>query len=136
LAATVAACSSGTFAVVTLEEIGSPTSPVHTVDLQLTLGGMSAQTTLRDTSGGDLTLPTDAALQIRSGSGSLGIVAIARDAAGAELGRGGASVDVASNKTSRGTVALDFSGGTRIPDLGGGGGDMPGTLGPRLTMET
>ncbi len=128
-----AACSSGTFAVVTLQAIGSSASPVHSVDLQLTLAGKSAQTTVHERSGGDLMLPTDAALQIRSGTGTLSITAIARDAAGAELGRGSASVDIASNKTSRVSVPIDFTGGVVTGDMGAG--DMQGGMAPMLTID-
>ncbi len=95
-----------TFVHVTLTSALTEPSGIKSIELQLTLGGQSASTTLRESSGADIAFPTDTTLQIGSGAGQLVITAIARAADGRELDRGVNFATVVSGAITEVAVAM------------------------------
>jgi hypothetical protein len=121
-AALAAGCSkeSGTYVVVDLRPGTSTPGGIRSIDFDLTLGGRSASTTFTGKDGGEITLPTDATLQIGSGAGALTITAHARGAGGALLDTGTGSGVVVAGGTSNVVVQL---GSSPPPPDGGAGSD-------------
>jgi hypothetical protein len=123
------ACDSGTYVSLSLSGRGAPPEATRTIALNAILGAMSANAVLKSPDGGDISLPTDATLRIRNGTGPLTVTAVARSASGAELGRGVASTEVVAGKTTPLALTIVFGNevgdGGELPDGGetdGGGG--------------
>jgi hypothetical protein len=119
-AALAAGCSkqSGTFVVVDLRPGTATPGGIQSIDLDLTLGGRTATTTFTGKDGGQIALPTDATLEIGSGSGALTITAHARGAGGALLDTGTGAGVVVAGGTSHVVVQLGSA-----PSDGGAGSD-------------
>jgi hypothetical protein len=130
----LAGCSSsGTFVLVDLDGSGLPA--LDRVELAATFAGRTQNTTLHDAGG--VTLPTTAAIQIKSGSGPLSVEATAFDAGGNVVAQATGSTTVSAGHTV--TLALSLAGGDS--DLGGtdfGEADMvtPPDLGPPPAVPT
>jgi hypothetical protein len=84
---------------------GEP-APITDIELDLQLSGKSAVVHLSDPGHGTLTLPTDVTLEVKTGSGQLAIVAIARNAAGAEVDRATTTAEVATGSIAEASVQL------------------------------
>jgi hypothetical protein len=124
-------CSkSGTFVVVDFG--GTAPTGVKSIDLALTLAGKTAMTSYTGPSGGDITLPTSATLEIGAGSGALGVMATARDKGGVSLATATASGSVTTGSTTH--VSVQFGGGT--PDGSAGMGGASGSDGGAGTGGT
>ena len=83
---------------------------IRRIELTLTLEGRTASASLSDPRGADITFPTDAFIQIGNGSGTLDIVASARDAAGKEVDTGSGSATIAAGHVV--TVDVQMQGGS------------------------
>ena len=111
----IGACGQkGTFVVVHLDKAGTVQASINHIELDLSLAGKTATTTLTNPGGGDLTFPTDAVLDVRSGSGQLDVTAIAFDGSGTEVSRTTASVAVQRDATA--SLSLVFGGTTTVGD--------------------
>ena len=69
---------------------------IRKIELTLTLDGRTASASFVDPKGADIMFPTDAFIQVGTGSGTLDVVASARDASGNEVDAGTGSATVAS----------------------------------------
>ncbi len=109
LSLSTAACSSGTYALVTFQSpSGAAPSGIHSLAIELMLGGRTATSTLTETGGADIALPTTASFKIQNGSGALTLSANALDAAGNVLGSGSGSGNLVAGATTDITVGIDF----------------------------
>jgi len=120
LVLSAAACkqSSGTFVVLTFQGTVPAGSPIHSIGVSLQLGTRSDSTFFQAPGGSVITLPTDATLQIGSGSGDLTVSATALAENQTPLATGTAHGRVTNGQTTK--IILAF---------GGTGGDA-GTDGP------
>ncbi len=97
-----------TYVVVTVERgAGTPPSGLDEIVLSLSLGGKMENAVIKKSGGKPITLPTDFALEIRSGVGSLLVDASAR-MGGQDVGGGNVSAEVKRGAATRVTVRLDF----------------------------
>jgi hypothetical protein len=109
---------SQTYVVVKIQPGAVAPTGIHSIDLQLSLNGMNAMTTLSESSGGDIMLPTDATLQIGdSATGDLMLTAIAKDSAGIEITRGMADAQIIPKGTATLVVTLSGQNNMPMPDL-------------------
>lgn len=135
--ALIAGCTSGsgTYVLLTVESGPSTPAGVASIDLQLDLNGMPATGQLKPKSG-ELHFPTTASLEIRHGSGTLTITAVARDAQGTELDHGSVTTNVVDGKVNNVTLQLGLAAGDDMAmaanDLGGG--DL-GTVTAALSID-
>src|SRR4051812_24253591 len=112
----VAACGGkGTFVVVHVDKAGTLQAAINRIDLELALAGKTATATLRNPGGGDVSFPTDAVLDVQSGSGQMEVTAIAFDGGGNEISRTTASVGVQRDQTA--SISLVFGGGSSVEDM-------------------
>ncbi len=119
IVAAASACSHKTYVEVTIAS-GGALPAIGSIELQMTLGTLSASTTLTEPGSKPITLPTSVVLELKSGEGSLSIVAIAKDASGTELIRGTTATTVSRGGTAHATVTLGTANTNN--DLGGGAG--------------
>jgi len=135
--ALIAGCtgSGGTYVLLTVESGPSTPAGVAAIDLHLDLDGKSATGQLTPKSG-ELHFPTTASLEIRNGSGTLTINAIARDAQGAELDHGSATTTVVGGKVNNLTLQLGLVAPDDMAMAGNdlGGGDL-GTVTAALSID-
>ncbi len=90
----VQGCTRGTYVALTLDP-GSTTEAVTAIELDLTLGSQTATQILQEPDGRPIALPTTAMLQLQHvKAGTLSVVAIAKNAAGNEVGRSTGSVEI------------------------------------------
>ena len=104
LAAAGCSRASGTYVVLDFEGAVSNLAPLHSIALELDLGGQKALTGFTAPGGGDIKLPTDAVLQIQHGSGDLTVTAMAKSADETVLGTGKGSGKVMAGQTIHITV--------------------------------
>src|SRR5581483_9921852 len=110
--------TTGTYVVVKINPGAVAPTGIHSIDLQLSLNGKSAMTTLMEPSGGDVTLPTDATLQIASNeSGDIMLTAVAHDSAGNEVARGMGDTQIVPDGTATLIVVLNGTSNMPMPDL-------------------
>ena len=113
LVATAVACkqSTGTFVVLTFDGTIPEGKPIHSIGLSLQLGTRTDSTTFQAPVSGAIALPTDATLQINSGSGDLTVEASALAEDQSVLATGTANGRVTAGQTIRITVHLGSSKG-------------------------
>jgi hypothetical protein len=114
---------SGTYVVVELRAGTGTPAGIRSVDLDLMMAGRSASTTFTGKGSGDITLPTDATLDIGSGAGALTITARARGADGALLDTGSGAGNVVTGGTAHIVVQLGAQPGDGGAGDGGAGRD-------------
>src|SRR5438477_532313 len=83
------------------------------IELQLDLAGKTTSVHLDNPGNAPITLPTDVTLEVKTGTGQLAIIAIARNAAGAEVDRATGTVAVTTGAIAE--ASLQLPGGK--PDL-------------------
>jgi hypothetical protein len=131
VAAALQGCDGRTYVVVQIDRGAATPEGIVSIDLGLMLAGRSDKTVLREHDGRPLAFPTSTTLEIRSGTGTLMVNAVARDAAGAAVDGATGSVTVAAGGTAR--LSLQLGGGVTLPDLGpAGDGAPPDMAGPAL----
>ena len=118
LAAAGCSRSSGTYVVLDFEGTVSNLAPIHSIALDLDMGGQKAPTVFTAPGGGDIQLPTDAVLQIQHGSGDLTVTATAKAANGTVLGTGKGSGTAVAGQTRRITVLFGSVAGDAGTDSG------------------
>jgi hypothetical protein len=111
LVATAAACkqSTGTFVVLTFQGTIPEGKPIRSIGLSLQLGTRTDSTVFQAQGSGAIALPTDATLQINSGSGDLTVEASALAEDQSVLATGTAHARVSAGQTTRITVILGSS---------------------------
>jgi hypothetical protein len=116
LALTLAGCKKqGTFALLEIAATQPSLAPA-TIDLQISLGGRSITHTLREPTGGAISLPTSIGVSITNSIGTMSVDAAARDQQGRALAVAIGSGVIAPGRTT--TIALDLR-GDATPDGGG-----------------
>jgi hypothetical protein len=120
LALGVASCkqagSPETIAIVTIAANGAAPASIKSIQLQLALGGKTTSVDVSQSNGADVVLPLERSVRLAAASGTLTVVATARDGDGNELGHGTASTATVSGSKTRISVGIDF--GTATPDMG------------------
>jgi hypothetical protein len=113
LVTSLAACkqSTGTFVLLTFDGSVPAGKSIHSIELSLQLGTRIDKTTFQAAAGGAITLPTDATLQIGSGSGDLTVSANALASDQSLLAMGTNGGRVTAGQTTRITVHLGASNG-------------------------
>jgi hypothetical protein len=103
---------------------GAADRPIRTIEVNLTLGLRSDTTSFQAPAGGDIGLPTTAAIEIGSGEGELAVSARALASDGAEVAKGNGSGSVTAGQTASIAivlVALDRDAGADVGVTGTGG---------------
>ena len=135
LVALVALCApacqqtSKTYVVVNFK--GTSAAPIYDIEIELTLGSQTDSVSFKDASGGEIRLPTTAALEITSGEGDLIAVAHAYDNSGSWVADGSDSVPVKAGKSASLHITFTAPGrdagadGPSSPDLATVADDAP-----------
>jgi hypothetical protein len=113
----------GTYVVLTINAGPATPTSVVKIDLEMALPGRTGMSSLSESGGAPIQFPTTATLNITSGSGTISITAIARNAAGQEVDRGSAQGTVVSGTTVN--IPLTLGRNMVLGDMA-----MPGDLGP------
>ncbi len=111
LAAAGCSRSSGTYVVLDFGGTVSNLAPVHSIAVDLDMGGQKASTLFTAPGGGDITLSTTATLKIQHGSGDLLVTATAKSADGRVLGIGTGLGTVVAGQTTHITVSFGSDAG-------------------------
>jgi hypothetical protein len=85
-----------TFVEVKIQPGASVPAGIKKLDVQLTLNGATVSTPLTEKDGADISFPTSASFEIRTGSGAMTIVVSAEDQAGQEIDLGTSTGSVVS----------------------------------------
>lgn len=117
--------SGGTFVLVHFEPGNIAPTGIKEVDLQLDLNGVAATVQVKD-GDKDLVFPSSKALTINSGSGLLGVTAVAHNAAGAEASRGTSWVTIKRDDTTDISVTFGVINPKPGADLAHFASDVPG----------
>lgn len=112
-----AGCDSKTYVHLTIESGATAVTGVASIEVQLSLDGQTATSTLTEKGTATIALPTAVTFEVQKGSGIMTLVAIAKNSAGGEIIRGGATATVTRGQTARATITL---GQGDTPDLAGG----------------
>jgi hypothetical protein len=114
--------STGTFVLLTFDGTVPAGKSIHSIELSLKLGTRIDKTTFEAPSGGVITLPTDATLQIGSGSGDLTVSANALASDQSLIATGTDGGPVTAGQTTR--ITVHFGAG----NSDGGDGGIDGSL--------
>ncbi len=126
----------GTYVLLKFEGNAGSGKAIRRIEVQLQFGARSDSARFEAPSGSSITLPTTAALQIRSGQGDLGVVATARAADGSSLATGSGYGRVVDGQTATVTVSFvaaaadaGVDGSADLPEVGADTGAWDGASG-------
>jgi|GEM_PF-7059530 len=107
LAIILSACGAptGTFVVVEFQRGSAPADTTH-IDLAVMLAGQMATVPIENADKTPIDFPKTKDLDVANGSGMLSLVAVARNAAGAEVAHGEAQLDLARGTTVTATISF------------------------------